>query len=71
MNVVTGPLDAAEFSWHMLRDRKLAERKFPSIIIRSKANPHQELSQRQQGETSRSSHQIALRKSARVVCETK
>jgi hypothetical protein len=55
----------------MLRDRKLAERKFPSIIIRSKANPHQELSQRQQGETSRSSHQIALRKSARVVCETK
>jgi choline dehydrogenase-like flavoprotein len=38
MNVVTGPWDAAEFSWHMLRDRKLAERKFPSIIIRSKAN---------------------------------
>jgi choline dehydrogenase-like flavoprotein len=37
-NVVAGPLDAAGFAWHMLRDRKLAERKFPSIIIRSKAN---------------------------------
>jgi choline dehydrogenase-like flavoprotein len=37
-NVVTGPLDAAAFAWHMLRDRKLADRKFPSIIIKSKAN---------------------------------
>ena len=37
-NVVTGPFDAVEFAWHMLRDRKLAERKFPSIIVRSKAN---------------------------------
>jgi choline dehydrogenase-like flavoprotein len=26
------------FAWHLLRDRALAERKFPSIIIRSKAN---------------------------------
>ena len=37
-NVVTGPFEAAEFSWHMLRDRLLAERKYPSVIIRSKAN---------------------------------
>lgn len=37
-NVVFGSLDAAGFAWHMLRDRKFAERKFPSIIIRSKAN---------------------------------
>jgi choline dehydrogenase-like flavoprotein len=37
-NVVTGPFDAFAFAWHMLRDRRLAERKFPSIIIRSKAN---------------------------------
>jgi choline dehydrogenase-like flavoprotein len=37
-NVVTGPIEAASFSWHMLRDRMLAERKFPSIIINSKAN---------------------------------
>jgi choline dehydrogenase-like flavoprotein len=37
-NVATSPLDAVRFSWHMLRERKLADRKFPSIIIRSKAN---------------------------------
>lgn len=37
-NVVTDPFDAVGFAWHMLRDRKLAERKFPSIIINSKAN---------------------------------
>jgi choline dehydrogenase-like flavoprotein len=37
-NVVTGPFEAAEFAWQMLRDRKLAERKYPSVIIRSKAN---------------------------------
>ncbi len=37
-NVITGPAEAAGFAWHMLRDRKLAERKFPSIIINSKAN---------------------------------
>jgi choline dehydrogenase-like flavoprotein len=36
-NVVTSPADALSFAWHMLRDRKLAERKFPSIVIRSKA----------------------------------
>jgi choline dehydrogenase-like flavoprotein len=37
-NVAAAPLDAVRFAWHMLRDRKLAERKFPSIIIRSRAN---------------------------------
>lgn len=37
-NVAAAPFDAVGFAWHMLRDRKLAERKFPSIIIRSRAN---------------------------------
>ncbi|MGD9841878.1 MAG: GMC oxidoreductase [Steroidobacteraceae bacterium] len=37
-NAAAGPFDALGFAWHMLRDRRLAERKFPSIIIRSKAN---------------------------------
>ncbi|HEY3731129.1 MAG TPA: GMC family oxidoreductase [Steroidobacteraceae bacterium] len=37
-NVASAPFDAVAFAWHMLRDRKLAERKFPSIIVRSKAN---------------------------------
>ena len=37
-NVAAGPFDALGFAWHMLRDRKLAERKFPSIIIKPKAN---------------------------------
>ena len=36
-NVMSGPFDAAGFALHMLRDRKLAERKFPSIIIKPKA----------------------------------
>ena len=37
-NVVTGPFEALAFAWHLLRDRKLAQRKFPSIIVKSKAN---------------------------------
>jgi hypothetical protein len=37
-NVATGQLDAAAFAFRMLRDRKLADRKFPSIIIKPKAN---------------------------------
>ena len=37
-NVLAGPFEAAGFAWHMVRDRMLAERKFPSIIINSKAN---------------------------------
>ena len=37
-NIAARPFDAFAFAWHMLRDRKLAERKFPSVIIRSRAN---------------------------------
>lgn len=37
-NVAARPWDLAAFGWHMLRDRKLADRKFPSIIVKSKAN---------------------------------
>jgi choline dehydrogenase-like flavoprotein len=37
-NVSSGPFDAVAFAWHMLRDRKLAERKYPSVIIKPKAN---------------------------------
>jgi choline dehydrogenase-like flavoprotein len=37
-NVAGDPFDAVAFAWHMLRDRKLADRKFPSIIIRPKKN---------------------------------
>jgi choline dehydrogenase-like flavoprotein len=37
-NVGTAPTDAVAFAWHMLRDRKLSDRKFPSIILRSRAN---------------------------------
>jgi choline dehydrogenase-like flavoprotein len=37
-NVAARPLDAFGFAWHMLRDRKLAQRKFPSVIVRSRAN---------------------------------
>lgn len=37
LNVCRDPFDAFGFAWHMLRDRKLAERKFPSIIFHPKA----------------------------------
>ena len=37
-NVVTGPFEAMAFAWHLLRDRKLAKRKYPTIIVKSKAN---------------------------------
>jgi choline dehydrogenase-like flavoprotein len=37
-NVAARPFDAFGFAWHMLRDRKFADRKFPSVIIRSRAN---------------------------------
>ena len=37
-NVATGPFDTAAFAWQMFTQRMLAERKFPSIIIKSKAN---------------------------------
>ncbi|MDE2219240.1 MAG: GMC family oxidoreductase [Gammaproteobacteria bacterium] len=37
-NVLRGPQQVLGFALHMLRERKLARRKFPSIIIRSSAN---------------------------------
>jgi choline dehydrogenase-like flavoprotein len=37
-NVAAGPFDAAGFALHMLKDRRFAERKFPSIIIKPKRN---------------------------------
>ena len=37
-NVIGAPFDAAGFAWHMLKDRKLAARKFPSIIIKPRRN---------------------------------
>jgi choline dehydrogenase-like flavoprotein len=37
-NVAAGPFDAAGFAWHMLKDRKFADRKFPSIIIKPRVN---------------------------------
>jgi choline dehydrogenase-like flavoprotein len=37
-NVIRGPFEATGFAWHMLRDRKLADRKFPSIIVPPKTN---------------------------------
>jgi choline dehydrogenase-like flavoprotein len=37
-NVAGRPWDLAAFGWHMLRDRKFADRKFPSIIIKSRVN---------------------------------
>jgi choline dehydrogenase-like flavoprotein len=37
-NVAAGPFGVAAFAWHMLKDRKLAKRKFPSIVITPKAN---------------------------------
>lgn len=36
-NVALGVPDIMGFAWHMLRDRKLAARKFPSVIIKSRA----------------------------------
>ena len=37
-NVARSPFDAVAFSWHLLKDRRLASRKFPSIIITPKSN---------------------------------
>jgi choline dehydrogenase-like flavoprotein len=37
-NIVTDPFYTIAFLWHWLRDRTLQERKFPSVIIRSRAN---------------------------------
>ncbi len=38
MNVLSDPFMAVRFSWHLARDRGLSERKFPSVVIPSKAN---------------------------------
>ena len=38
VNVVRGPGVALAFAWHMVRDRMLADRKFPSIIAAPRTN---------------------------------
>lgn len=40
MNVASGPHEVAGFAWHMFRDRYMAERKFPSIIVESRAGEY-------------------------------
>ena len=37
-NVVLDPVGTAGFFLHLLRDRKLAERKFPSVVVRPRSN---------------------------------
>lgn len=37
-NVVTDPVDTVSFVWNWVTKRTLAKRKFPSVVIRSKAN---------------------------------
>ena len=37
-NVVTDPVDTVSFAWNWVTKRTLAKRKFPSVVIRSKAN---------------------------------
>ena len=37
-NVVTDPVDSVSFAWNWVTKRTLAKRKFPSVVIRSKAN---------------------------------
>jgi choline dehydrogenase-like flavoprotein len=38
LNMVSDPLSAIDFAWTMLKKRKLAARKFPSIIVRPPGN---------------------------------
>ncbi|MES2978492.1 MAG: GMC family oxidoreductase [Pseudomonadota bacterium] len=38
MNVMADPLDTTQFLTHWLRKRTLAQRKFPSVILRNKTN---------------------------------
>ena len=40
MNVASGPHEVAGFAWHMFRDRYMAKRKFPSIIVESRAGEY-------------------------------
>lgn len=37
-NIVTDPVDTVSFVWNWVTRRTLAKRKFPSVVIRSKAN---------------------------------
>ena len=37
-NVVTDPIDTVSFVWNWVTKRTLAKRKFPSVVIKSKAN---------------------------------
>ena len=37
-NIVSDPIDTLAFAWHWLTRRTLAERKFPSVILRNKTN---------------------------------
>ena len=37
-NIVTDPVDTVSFVWNWVTKRTLAKRKFPSVVIRSKAN---------------------------------
>jgi choline dehydrogenase-like flavoprotein len=38
LNVVTDPVDTCAFAWHWLTRRTLAQRKFPSVILRNRTN---------------------------------
>lgn len=38
LNIITDPLDTIAFLYHWLSKRTLAERKFPSVILRNKTN---------------------------------
>lgn len=37
-NVLLDPFGTVGFFWHLLRDRKLASRKFPSVIVKPRSN---------------------------------
>ena len=38
LNVISDPLDTATFAWRWLTQRTLADRKFPSVILRNRSN---------------------------------
>lgn len=40
MNVINDPWETLKFSWHLLRDRFLSERKFPSLIVVPRNNSY-------------------------------
>lgn len=37
-NIVTGPVDTLGFLWHWVTRRTLAQRKFPSVVLRNRSN---------------------------------